>query len=174
MTLGYIRDTYQVPAYRGGQVRFEGQVGRILSAHGPHLRVLFEDGHRGSLHPTAGVEYLGREGLPLRILSQQELELRPGRSEPQGAGLALPSLRPGERRHVEGATNQERLLDYLRRYGSITQAEATQHLGDTRLASTVHKLTRKGQVFHREQVALPTRWGTTATVTRYSLLKGGN
>lgn len=58
MSLSYIRDTYKVPARWGVRVTIDGEPGRILSARGPYLMVLF-DGDRRPLpcHPTWRVVY---------------------------------------------------------------------------------------------------------------------
>lgn len=68
MSLAYIRETYRVPAKRGGRVRYTDSQGAVFnctikSARGAHLRVLVDDrvpGYRGrlTLHPTWNVEYL--------------------------------------------------------------------------------------------------------------------
>lgn len=68
MSLEYIRRTYNVPAKRGGRIRYTDTQGvvfncTITSARGGHLRVLVDDrvpGYRGrlNLHPTWNVEYL--------------------------------------------------------------------------------------------------------------------
>lgn len=63
--MAYIRRTYGVPAKRGGRVRFDyasyGE-GRILSAVDGRLRVQFEGGESGILHPTWQVTYLDDDG----------------------------------------------------------------------------------------------------------------
>lgn len=69
MSMQYIRDTYHVPARRGGRVRFDGHIWRIASATSAHLRVWrFEMLSIGEanyfeaiIHPTWRVEYLPEE-----------------------------------------------------------------------------------------------------------------
>jgi hypothetical protein len=64
MSLDYIRDHYRVPAQLEGRIRFTwlgwmgDPVGTIVGAAGPHLRVLFDSGELGTLHPTWEIEYL--------------------------------------------------------------------------------------------------------------------
>ena len=68
MSLPFIRKTYNVPAKRGGRVRYtdgDGVIwnGAITSACGARLRILVDDrvpGYRGRmlLHPTWNIEYL--------------------------------------------------------------------------------------------------------------------
>lgn len=64
----YIRDTYGVPAKRGGRVKFTGnpykppQLGTITGTRGQYLKVLMDgDTIAGSYHPTWLMEYLGDE-----------------------------------------------------------------------------------------------------------------
>ena len=49
MSMKYIREHYKVPVKKDGLVFFEGQCGRITSAYGSYLRVLFP----GAKHPLA-------------------------------------------------------------------------------------------------------------------------
>lgn len=62
--MDYIRRTYQVPAKRGGRVRYTGRAagerfGTILSARGGYLRIRLDgDKHAGTYHPTWKLEYL--------------------------------------------------------------------------------------------------------------------
>lgn len=61
--LEYIRETYQVPAYRGGRVCYTGGdaplYGTITSGSGPYIRVRFDDRKLTvRLHPTWQVQYL--------------------------------------------------------------------------------------------------------------------
>lgn len=65
MSMDQIRRTYNVPAKRGGRIRFSGNIGRkplvgtILGSDGVRLRVLFDgESIRRILHPTWEVEYL--------------------------------------------------------------------------------------------------------------------
>jgi hypothetical protein len=68
MSMDYIRRTYNVPAKRGGRIKYTDSkgyefFGRITSAIDGYLRVLVDDrvpGYRNRLilHPTFNVEYL--------------------------------------------------------------------------------------------------------------------
>ena len=60
MPMQYIRETYKVPAKRGGRVRYQGKsLGTITSARGPHLRIRLDGEKRpGIYHPTWKIEYL--------------------------------------------------------------------------------------------------------------------
>ena len=58
MSMKYIRKYYNVPAKRGGVVRFAGKIGRITSARGNYLRVLFPEMKRHFIFHPESVEYL--------------------------------------------------------------------------------------------------------------------
>lgn len=59
MSLKYIKDYYEVPADKGQMVVYDGKIGTIVGASGPHLRVRFPNEKRDFiLHPTWKVEYL--------------------------------------------------------------------------------------------------------------------
>ncbi len=67
MSLGYIRQTYGVPAQRGGRVKYTGdctrrgnpRFGTITGAQGAHLRIRMDgDAFAQPYHPTWELEYL--------------------------------------------------------------------------------------------------------------------
>ena len=72
MSMKFIRDTYGVPAKRGGKIMFQGHEWTIISSQGSHLvvrrtEVLWEKDEAGEfryrffraeIHPTWEVEYL--------------------------------------------------------------------------------------------------------------------
>lgn len=64
MSMEWIRRTYNVPAKRGGRIKFTGNIGRepligtISGSRNGYLRVTFDDEARTrTLHPTWEVEY---------------------------------------------------------------------------------------------------------------------
>lgn len=65
-------------------------------------------------------------------------------------------------------TQEEKVVEYMRKHGGITTREAMIELGVARLASRIYDLTRRGVKIHRESVTVDTRDGKTK-VTRYSL-----
>lgn len=70
----------------------------------------------------------------------------------------------------EGVTQKELVLRYMRQHGGITQWEATQYLGCTRLGARVWDLIHKdGYLIRAETVAVKNRFGQVTTVKRYSL-----
>jgi hypothetical protein len=57
--MDYIRRTYQVPAERGGRIKYKGKLGTIIGSDGAYLRIWL-DGEKwaGKYHPTWEIEYL--------------------------------------------------------------------------------------------------------------------
>ena len=59
--LEYIREYYKVPAFVGAKVIYEGggcpKNAVIKGSHNASLRVLFDDGQTGILHPTWSLTY---------------------------------------------------------------------------------------------------------------------
>lgn len=63
----------------------------------------------------------------------------------------------------------ERILEYIRQYGSISTWEAFRDLGITRLASRIHDIEGDGIHVHRQREAVKNRYGETTYITRYSI-----
>lgn len=63
----------------------------------------------------------------------------------------------------------ERVLEYIREYGGITQFEATTRLGVSRLASRICDLRKRGHAITGKTVCVKNRWGEKCSVKRYSL-----
>ena len=76
-------------------------------------------------------------------------------------------------------THKTRLLDYLKKYGSITSLEAIRDLGNTRLSATIYVLKDEGHSIETEATKVATRWTNkdgsrkTTTVAKY-ILNGSN
>ena len=64
---------------------------------------------------------------------------------------------------------QAAVLAYIIQHDSITSMEAFEHLGVTRLSAVVYSLKRKGYKIKSEPEQVKTRYGATATISRYSL-----
>ena len=64
---------------------------------------------------------------------------------------------------------QAAVLAYIIQHDSITSMEAFEHLGVTRLSAVVYNLKRKGYKIKSEREQVKTRYGATATISRYSL-----
>lgn len=66
-------------------------------------------------------------------------------------------------------TQNERILDYMEKHGSITQLEALTECSVMRLASRVSDLRRKGYPIKSKMVKVENRYGETCHIKRYSL-----
>ena len=66
-------------------------------------------------------------------------------------------------------TQNERILDYIERHGSITQLEALAECSVMRLASRVSDLRRQGYHIESKMVRVRNKYGETCHVKRYSL-----
>ena len=67
------------------------------------------------------------------------------------------------------ATQEERILDYMEQFGSITQIQALQDLGVMRLASRISSLRKQGYPIKSEVQAVKNRYGETCHIKRYEL-----
>ena len=65
-------------------------------------------------------------------------------------------------------TQCEKIVEYIREFGSITTMEAFTDLGITRLASRIHDLQSEGFNIEREIVKGKNRYGETIHYMRYS------
>ena len=69
---------------------------------------------------------------------------------------------------VERNTPQEeRVLDYIDKHGSITLLQAIQDIGVLSLSSRISSLTKQGYPIVGKMVKVSNRWGETCTVKRY-------
>ncbi len=66
------------------------------------------------------------------------------------------------------ATQTQRVLDYIREFGSITAIDAVRDLGVLRLAARISDLKKAGYDIISEQHAVQNRFGETCYVARYS------
>lgn len=73
-------------------------------------------------------------------------------------------------------TQCERVLQYMKDWGSITTREAFNDLGCARLASRIHDLEQQGHRINRETMHTENRYGEKTHYTKYSLNEevGGN
>ena len=67
------------------------------------------------------------------------------------------------------ATQAERIIDYMEKFGSITQYEALQDLGCMRLASRISDLKKQGYPIKGETIAVKNRFEEDCYIKRYSL-----
>lgn len=70
---------------------------------------------------------------------------------------------------MERETHETRLLNYLQKHKSITQLEATVHLGNTRLSATVFNLRKKGHNIITENTEGKNRFGQKTNFGTYRL-----
>lgn len=66
-------------------------------------------------------------------------------------------------------TQNQRILDYIAEFGSITQLEALRDLGVMRLASRISDLRRLGYPITSKIEAVKNRYGETCHIKRYSI-----
>jgi hypothetical protein len=69
-------------------------------------------------------------------------------------------------------TQNQRILDYIDKFGSITALQRLADLGIMRLASRISDLRRLGYPITSEFVVVKNRFGEKCKVKRYSLVKG--
>ena len=65
-------------------------------------------------------------------------------------------------------TQQERILDYIVTFGSISPLEAFRDIGCTRLAGQIFELEKKGYVFNHIRQTGTNRYGEKTHFMRYS------
>ena len=71
-------------------------------------------------------------------------------------------------------SQNQRIIDYINEFGSITQFEAMRDLGVMRLASRISDLKRLGYPVESEMVAVKNRYGEECKVKKYTLRGIGN
>lgn len=66
-------------------------------------------------------------------------------------------------------TQSDKILDYMERFGSITQYDALMDLGVMRLASRISDLKKHGVPIKSEMETVQNRFGENCKIKRYSL-----
>ena len=66
-------------------------------------------------------------------------------------------------------TQNQRIIDYINEFGSITQIQALADLGVMRLASRISDLKRLGYPVESEMITVKNRYGEECKVKRYRL-----
>lgn len=74
-------------------------------------------------------------------------------------------------RHVKKPTQCERIIQYMKDFGSITTLQAFTDLGCTRLASRVTDLKKQGYNIKSEFVSSKNRYDETVSYKKYYLGK---
>ena len=67
---------------------------------------------------------------------------------------------------------QERVLNYMSDYGSISSLEAFKDLGVTRLSAVIFNLKRKGVQIKKVKESCKNRYGEPVHFARYSVVSG--
>ncbi|MDR0979479.1 MAG: helix-turn-helix domain-containing protein [Lachnospiraceae bacterium] len=68
-------------------------------------------------------------------------------------------------------TQEQRVLDYIDKYGSITSLEAFQDLGITRLSAKIYNLKKDGYEVSDKTEKCKNRYGDDVTYKRYTVKK---
>lgn len=71
-------------------------------------------------------------------------------------------------------TQNERIIEYMNKFGSITQLDALKDLGVMRLASRISDLRKRGYHITSTIQPIKNRFGETCYIKRYSMHKGGD
>ena len=66
-------------------------------------------------------------------------------------------------------TQNERIIAYMKEFGSITQLEALRDLGVMRLASRISDLKKKGYAIESTVETVKNRYGEPCHISRYRL-----
>ena len=72
------------------------------------------------------------------------------------------------------ATQEQSVLEYMERFGSITQLEALNDLGVMRLASRISSLKRKGHPILSKMETVKNRFDENCYIKRYYIQEGEN
>ena len=72
---------------------------------------------------------------------------------------------------MEKMTQCRRIVQYMQKYGSITQQEAGDNLGCTRLASRIADLKKQGYQIRTVREHGENRYGEPTSYARYSLME---
>lgn len=70
---------------------------------------------------------------------------------------------------MERMTQRDRVLDYIKQFGSITSKDAFNDLGVTQLAARICELTDRGYTFDKQYESAKNRFGESVSFVRYSM-----
>lgn len=71
---------------------------------------------------------------------------------------------------AEKLTQCEEILEYMKKYGSITQLQAYLDIGCWRLASRINDLRKRGYAIQRQMIKVKNRHGQNVPIAQYSLV----
>ena len=86
---------------------------------------------------------------------------------------AYDSIKPSERWWENNArpnTTQQRVLNYINEFGSITSLEACVDIGETRLSARIFELKDKGVNIGAEWIEVTNRYGEKRLVKKYFIV----
>lgn len=69
-------------------------------------------------------------------------------------------------------TQKERILEHLKKYGSITTWESFELYGDTRLSDKIYRLKQEDYKFEEEWITKKNRYGKPVSFKKYILKEG--
>lgn len=69
-------------------------------------------------------------------------------------------------------TQKERILDYIKQFGSISSWEAYADLGITQLGARIDQLKKEGYLFQADWESNTNRFGERVNYKRYKLSEG--
>jgi hypothetical protein len=68
-------------------------------------------------------------------------------------------------------TQCDKIIDYIKRYGSITSWQAYSDLGITQLGARIFQLKERGYLFEKERISTENRMGEKTHYDKYRLLE---
>lgn len=68
-------------------------------------------------------------------------------------------------------TQRDRVLQYIRDFGSISSWQAYQDLGVTQLATRIYELKQQGYIFTKKRIQTTTRYGVPTHYDEYKLVE---
>lgn len=70
-------------------------------------------------------------------------------------------------------TQKERVLKYIKDFGSISSWDAYKDLGITQLGTRIFELKQKGYIFSKERIKTKNRYGDDSHYDKYKLISVG-
>lgn len=70
-------------------------------------------------------------------------------------------------------TQKDRILKYIKDFGSISSWQAYSDLGITQLGARIYELKRRGYVFGKERIKTSNRYGQPVSFDKYTLVTEG-
>lgn len=72
-----------------------------------------------------------------------------------------------QKSEIKLTKTEQRVLDYMVEFGSITSLQAFTDLGNSRLSATIFSLKKKGVIINGENIGVKNRFGEKRTVKKY-------